>query len=116
LYFLDLVTDLNSENWAPLSYRVASNGNFLPTFPDNLSVPSSNFNILMLSCYYFITNLKIDFTFNSFLGCDSLFCVGESRGADGVVTGLGAERSGVRFSSPKRPDLLWDLLSLLFKG
>jgi len=30
----------------------------------------------MLSCYYIATNLNIYFTFNSFLGCDSLFYLG----------------------------------------
>jgi hypothetical protein len=29
------------ENYALLGYYAASNGNFLPTFQDNLSVPSS---------------------------------------------------------------------------
>jgi len=29
------------ENWALLGYYVASSGNFLPTFRNNLSVPSS---------------------------------------------------------------------------
>jgi len=33
----------------------------------------------MLSRYYIVTNLKICFTFNSFLDCDFLFYLGESR-------------------------------------
>jgi hypothetical protein len=32
---------ISSENWAALGYYAASSGNFLPTFRDNLSVPTS---------------------------------------------------------------------------
>jgi hypothetical protein len=38
---LQIVTNFVIENYALLSYYAASSGNSLPTFQDNLSVPSS---------------------------------------------------------------------------
>jgi len=35
------------ENCAQLGYYAASNGNFLPMFRDNLSVPSSGFRLFL---------------------------------------------------------------------
>jgi len=50
LNFLNETQKLHSDNCTLLSYYTVSSGNFLPTFQDNLSVPSPRFkNILFLN-------------------------------------------------------------------